>query len=399
VSLGLSLYIINALKKQLPNSFQKLFPFYIFKNLHYLYQMLHPRNTISKNPNHLGNIMSTISDRKQGQEPDPNLQYSYYHPIIKSATDYYAFGSPIEDRMFQADGYRFGFNGQEKDNEIKGEGNSLEFKFRIYDPRLGRFLSIDPLTSKYPFWTPFAFAGNRPIDGVDLEGKEWEQYMMRIIVESKGVTALKVISTSHGSGPIVDATYNLQSRSNRSSFENLKKAYTTNPGIIHNPKNSFASYKPMENPNDGDNQLGVGDHMDIDIMGGVFKDYVRFTDVQVTENSFNIKAATLYGHTDAGTIEFSGTFNSESGIIDFTIHNNTTNNVGIDVAGFGRMAQTQQWKQVLNNVEAFINGDVQSKTLKKEIFDQQTKSGDAKKIVNEDLQNGTSTEKYEEIKN
>ncbi|QLH44307.1 MAG: hypothetical protein HWD58_00920 [Bacteroidota bacterium] len=43
------------------------------------------------------------------------------------------------------DDYRFGFNGQEKDNEIKGTGNSLAFEARIYDNRLGRWLSLDPL--------------------------------------------------------------------------------------------------------------------------------------------------------------------------------------------------------------------------------------------------------------
>lgn len=297
-----------------------------------------------------------------------------------------------------ANAYTYGFNGQEKDDEVKGSGNSLEFKFRIYDPRLGRFLSVDPLTNKYPFWTPYSFAGNRPIDGVDLEGKEWEQYMMRKIVESKGVAALKVITTSNGSGPVVDATYSLQSKSNKATFDNLKTAYSTDPGIIHNPNNSFANYKPMKSSNDGGNQLAVGDHMDIDIMGGVFKDYVRFTDVQVNENSFTIKAATLYGHTDAGTIEFSGTFNPKTGLIDFNIHNTTTNNVGTDVIGLGRTAQTAQWKQVLNNVQSFINGDVQSKTLKKEIYIQDAKSGDGKKVVNENLETGSSTESYEKIK-
>jgi RHS repeat-associated protein len=69
--------------------------------------------------------------------------------------------------------YRFGFNGQEKDDEIKGSGNSYEFTFRIYDPRLGRFLSIDPLSASYPWNSPYAFAENRPIDGIDLEGLEY----------------------------------------------------------------------------------------------------------------------------------------------------------------------------------------------------------------------------------
>ena len=39
--------------------------------------------------------------------------------------------------------YRFGFNGMENDHEMKGTGNSLDFGARIYDPRIGKFLSID----------------------------------------------------------------------------------------------------------------------------------------------------------------------------------------------------------------------------------------------------------------
>lgn len=44
---------------------------------------------------------------------------------------------------------------------------------RIYDPRLGRFLTVDPITSNYPELTPYQFASNRPIDGIDLDGLEW----------------------------------------------------------------------------------------------------------------------------------------------------------------------------------------------------------------------------------
>ena len=50
--------------------------------------------------------------------------------------------------------YQFGFNGQLKDNEIYGEGNAYDYGFRIYNPRLGRFLSIDPLFKTYPWYTP-----------------------------------------------------------------------------------------------------------------------------------------------------------------------------------------------------------------------------------------------------
>ena len=68
--------------------------------------------------------------------------------------------------------YRFGFNGQEKDNEVKGVGNSLDFKFRVYDSRLGKFLSMDPLTKSYPYYTPYQFGGNKPIRFIDIEGLE-----------------------------------------------------------------------------------------------------------------------------------------------------------------------------------------------------------------------------------
>ena len=66
--------------------------------------------------------------------------------------------------------YRFGFNGQEKDNEIKGAGNSYSFEARMYDPRLVRWLSVDALSSKYPAVTPFAFALNTPIMAKDPDG-------------------------------------------------------------------------------------------------------------------------------------------------------------------------------------------------------------------------------------
>ena len=67
---------------------------------------------------------------------------------------------------------RYGFNGKENDNEVKGEGNQQDYGMRIYDPRLVRFLSVDPLTKKYPELTPYQFASNTPISAVDLDGLE-----------------------------------------------------------------------------------------------------------------------------------------------------------------------------------------------------------------------------------
>lgn len=79
---------------------------------------------------------------------------------------------------FYRNRYMFGFQGQERDDEIRGAGNSYAFNYRFHDPRLGRWLSIDPLSKKFPFYSPYHFAGNTPIVAVDLEGLEdlWIHY-------------------------------------------------------------------------------------------------------------------------------------------------------------------------------------------------------------------------------
>ncbi|TNE54020.1 MAG: hypothetical protein EP338_09010 [Bacteroidetes bacterium] len=68
--------------------------------------------------------------------------------------------------------YSYGFQNQERDDEIKGEGNSWNYKYRMQDSRLGRFLSLDPLAPKYPEISPYVFSENRLIDGVEFEGLE-----------------------------------------------------------------------------------------------------------------------------------------------------------------------------------------------------------------------------------
>lgn len=69
--------------------------------------------------------------------------------------------------------YRYGFQGQEKDNEIKGkDATSLNYTFRMHDPRVGRFFAVDPLARKYPFNSTYAFAENRVLQFNELEGLE-----------------------------------------------------------------------------------------------------------------------------------------------------------------------------------------------------------------------------------
>ncbi|MNJ86436.1 Ycf48-like protein [compost metagenome] len=69
-------------------------------------------------------------------------------------------------------GYRYSFQGQERDDEVKGAGNSINFEYRMHDPRIGRFFSIDPVSEKFPWNSSYAFSENKVIDGIDFQGME-----------------------------------------------------------------------------------------------------------------------------------------------------------------------------------------------------------------------------------
>ncbi|MEP3311292.1 RHS repeat domain-containing protein, partial [Ekhidna sp.] len=86
--------------------------------------------------------------------------------------DYYPFGMLMPNRHNNTSDYRYGFQGQEMDNEIKGEGNSLNYTFRMHDPRVGRFFATDPLEHNYPWNSPYSFSENNVLAYNELEGKE-----------------------------------------------------------------------------------------------------------------------------------------------------------------------------------------------------------------------------------
>ena len=67
--------------------------------------------------------------------------------------------------------YRYGYNGKEKDDEIKGEANSLDYGARIYDPRVGRWMSTDPQSHETPDWSPYRAFFDDPINFIDSDGE------------------------------------------------------------------------------------------------------------------------------------------------------------------------------------------------------------------------------------
>jgi RHS repeat-associated protein len=72
-------------------------------------------------------------------------------------------------RKFDSDKYRYGFNGKEKDKDIAAD--NYDFGARIYDGRIGRWLSVDPLQAKYPGLSPYNFVANSPVLYVDPDGR------------------------------------------------------------------------------------------------------------------------------------------------------------------------------------------------------------------------------------
>ena len=75
----------------------------------------------------------------------------------------------------------------------------------MYDPRIGRFLSLDPLTKTYPWYTPYQFAGNKPIWAKDIDGLE--ENTMSTYVYHPPVLAFK--PSFQGVITITDATSQL----------------------------------------------------------------------------------------------------------------------------------------------------------------------------------------------
>jgi RHS repeat-associated protein len=79
----------------------------------------------------------------------------------------------VPNRHSTSNSYRYGFNGKEKDDELKGIGNSYDFGARMYDPRVGRWFAVDLKFKKYPDLSPYIYVGNNPIHFVDYDGNDF----------------------------------------------------------------------------------------------------------------------------------------------------------------------------------------------------------------------------------
>lgn len=135
--------------------------------------------------------MATLSDRHIPVNSGGNVWY--YQAEMATASDYTPFGMQMQGRIYNGTGaaYRYKFNGKERMYEINGSYNQLDYGMRMYDKRLGRFLSVDPLTKQYPWYTPYSYAGNSPIANIDIDGLE-ENQAIKKGAEEIGKSTLRV---------------------------------------------------------------------------------------------------------------------------------------------------------------------------------------------------------------
>jgi RHS repeat-associated protein len=125
------------------------------------------------NGDHLGNVRLSYTDNNN----DGVIQTDGANSEIVEESNYYPFGLKHKGYnnvknigIGNARAQKWGYQGQEEHDELGLNVN--EFKYRFYDPAIGRFWSIDPLSEDYAYNSTYAFAENKLGMGIELEGRE-----------------------------------------------------------------------------------------------------------------------------------------------------------------------------------------------------------------------------------
>jgi RHS repeat-associated protein len=120
--------------------------------------------------NQTGDVLAVVSDRKLPVSIGGSVLWA---PDYVQAQDYYPFGMPMPGRVKETtQAYAFGFQGMERDNDLKGRGNAYSTEFRQYDPRVGRWLSLDPMEAKYAQLSPYVAFLNNSVQTTDPFGDD-----------------------------------------------------------------------------------------------------------------------------------------------------------------------------------------------------------------------------------
>ena len=136
---------------------------------------------------HLGNVLVTLSDKRSGYG-DNSGNFTAWQPDVWTVSDYYPFGMQMEERRWENKDYRFGYNTQERTDEIAGTGNHNTAEFWEYSPRIGRRWNVDPMG--YPHQSHYSTFDNSPIskgDPLGLYGTEKDASTQRQKAKDAGL--------------------------------------------------------------------------------------------------------------------------------------------------------------------------------------------------------------------
>ena len=156
----------------------------------------------------------------------------------------------------------------EKDNEVKGKGNHIDFGARGYDPRLGRWLSLDQHFSKYPNMSSYSFTANNPIVFIDIDGKDYE-YSVTIQRDKKSGKPIKKVVNVHVSVKVLNLTNAVIPISEFSQANHHGSKifdYMTESSVYDNEGNAVTIPTTVNvtttfNPIDHISQAGTGDNV------------------------------------------------------------------------------------------------------------------------------------------
>jgi len=116
--------------------------------------------------NHLGNVLTTFTDRKIPVDLNTNNIIDEYWPDVVASNDYYPFGVKMKERTFSSENTRYQFNGKQFDEETE----TNDFGARMLDGDLGVWGACDSKSAKYPAQSPYDFCFNNPLIFIDPDG-------------------------------------------------------------------------------------------------------------------------------------------------------------------------------------------------------------------------------------
>lgn len=136
---------------------------------------------------HLGNIRLSYSDANNNNTISENeiLEENHYYPFGLKHSAYntqhqgYIHQEELDKFIllqmpkFAGDGsYNYRYNSKEWQDELGL--NMYDYGARNYDPAIGRWMNVDPLTEKYFYSSPYVYTANNPINLIDRDGQSWE---------------------------------------------------------------------------------------------------------------------------------------------------------------------------------------------------------------------------------